>query len=230
MLEPIYALPLETPTWHDYTTKCVLLRDYTTETQGSNPVARSSLQQPILDTMARIIPYLRTALSNSTGVGGMHIEDDDAAWQVVDASNQAEDAALNGRKWIGVKTQMKIEGLTTDTPASAQEFLMAMQSLDNYRLGLYGLSNGGLFEKGAHMLQTEADATYGMNDLIMQDGTTLRQDFCMMVGALFGLTIWCEPAEQALGQDRNGDGTIGDDNGGVGGSTNQPNQEEQSND
>ena len=55
-----------------------------------------------------------------------------------------------------------------------------------------------------------------MNDLVMQDGTTLRQDFCLMAASLFGLAIWCEPAEQALGQDRNGDGTVGNDNGGVG--------------
>lgn len=216
VLNPIYELQMTTPTWSDYTTKCVILRDYSGEYNNA-PIARSILQRPIIDTMSKIVPYLRTALSNSTGIGGMHVEDDDASWQVDSASNQAEDAALNGRKWIGIQSKMILEPLSTDTPATAQEFLMAMQSLDNYRLAMYGLSNGGLFEKSAHMLQTEADATYGMNDLVMQDGTTLRQDFCLLAASLFGLPIWCEPAEQALGQDKNRDGTIGDDQGGVGG-------------
>lgn len=193
----------------------MLLKDYS---RGSSEtiVPRSTLQRPLIETMSRIVPYLSTALSNSTGVGGMHIEDDDASWQVESASLQAENAALNGKKWIGIKSNLTIEPLTSDRPAAAQEFLMAMQSLDNYRLAMYGLSNGGLFEKSAHMLQTEANAVYGMNDLVMQDGTTLRQDFCLLVASLFGLSIWCEPAEQALGQDRNGDGTVGNDNGGVG--------------
>ena len=215
VLEPIYDVMYETPTWKDYTTKCVLLKDYSRGT-SETIVPRCTLQRPLIESMSKIVPYLTTTLSNSTGVGGMHIEDDDASWQVEMASLQAEKAALNGKKWIGIKSNLTIEPLTSDKPASAQEFLMAMQSLDNYRLAMYGLSNGGLFEKSAHMLQTEANAVYGMNDLVMQDGTTLRQDFCLMAASLFGLAIWCEPAEQALGQDRNGDGTVGNDNGGVG--------------
>ena len=38
-----------------------------------------------------------------------------------------------------------------------EEYMLAMQSLDNLRLSGYGIDNGGLFEKKAHELQTEAD-------------------------------------------------------------------------
>ena len=90
--------------------------------------------------------------------------------------------------------------------------MLAMQSLDNFRLSGYGIDNGGLFEKKAHELQSEADINGGPVGLVMQDGSSIRQNFCNIVNSIWGIGMWCEPAENVSGADMNGDGVIYDRN------------------
>ena len=90
--------------------------------------------------------------------------------------------------------------------------MLAMQSLDNLRLSGYGIDNGGLFEKKAHELQTEADLNGGPVGLVLQDGLSIRQNFCNIVNSIWGIGIWCEPAENIIGADINGDGVVYDRN------------------
>ena len=84
--------------------------------------------------------------------------------------------------------------------------MLAMQSLDNLRLSGYGIDNGGLFEKKAHELQSEADINGGPVGLVMQDGLSIRQNFCNIVNSIWGIGIWCEPAQNIIGSDITGDG------------------------
>jgi hypothetical protein len=86
-----------------------------------------------------------------------------------------------------------------------------MQSLDNFRLSLYGLDNGGLFQKKSHMLEAEQEMNTGTVGLVMQDGLTIRQKFCDIVNSLFGLGVWCEISENVIGIDKNMDGQISDE-------------------
>ena len=46
----------------------------------------------------------------------------------------------------------------------------------------------------------------------MQDGTSIRQNFCNIVNSIWDLGIWCEPAENVSGTDANGDGVAYDRN------------------
>ena len=95
----------------------------------------------------------------------------------------------------------------------ADEFMMALQSLDNFRLSTYGLDNGGLFQKRQHMLQSEEEmnmAGGGSVGLIMQDGLSIRQRFCDIVNSIWGLGIWCDVSETASGSDKNMDGELSD--------------------
>ena len=80
-----------------------------------------------------------------------------------------------------------------------------MQSLDNYRLSLYGLDNGGLFQKKSHMLEAEQKMNTGTTGLVLRDSLQCRQDACNLINAYFGLSIWCEPSEVVMGVDMNGD-------------------------
>ena len=89
--------------------------------------------------------------------------------------------------------------------------MLAMQSLDNFRLSIYGLDNGGLFEKKAHELQTEADLNGGPVGLVLQDGLSIRQNFCNIVNSIWGLDIWCAPSQNVMGMDNDGDGSIAED-------------------
>ena len=48
--------------------------------------------------------------------------------------------------------------------------------------------------------------------MVLQDGASIRQNFCNIVTSIWGIGIWCEPAENVSGVDRNGDGVIYDRN------------------
>ena len=46
----------------------------------------------------------------------------------------------------------------------------------------------------------------------MQDGLSIRQNFCNIVNSIWGIGIWCEPAQNISGTDTDGDGVIYDRN------------------
>ena len=89
---------------------------------------------------------------------------------------------------------------------TTQEYMLAMQSLDNFRLSAYGIENGGLFEKKAHELEEEQAINNTPVGLVMQDATSQRQRFCNIVNSIWGLNIWYEPSENISSADINGDG------------------------
>ena len=105
-----------------------------------------------------------------------------------------------------------MQELTDGATLKAEEYMLALQSLDNFRLSTYGIDNGGLFEKKAHELQSEADINGGPVGLVLQDGLSIRQNFCNIVNNIWGTSIWCEPAENIMGADVNGDGLTYDRN------------------
>ena len=83
--------------------------------------------------------------------------------------------------------------------------------MDNYRLSLYGLDNGGLFQKRQHMLQAEQEMSGGNTALVYEDGLRKRQEACLIANSIFGWQMWCMPSESYLGADMNGDMVAGDD-------------------
>lgn len=208
--EPVYGIILpEDLTYDDLTDKCVLLNDYSKQI-SQTVIPRQQLQDPILDVMSDCIPFMRTALLNSTGVMGMRVSSEDEYSNVEAASRSINAAALDGKKYVPVVGALEFQEMTGDNVGTAEQFLMAMQSLDNFRLSLYGLDNGGIFQKKAHMLQDEQDMVGGNVGLVMQDGLSIRQNFCNIVNSIWGLGIWCEVAETVSGQDKNGDGELSD--------------------
>lgn len=188
---------------------CVLFKDYTEQYSQTN-IARQVLQDPILDIMSECFPYLRTALINSTGVQGMRVGTEDESSSVYLANEAIQQAALTGRAKVPIVGAVDFQDLTGGNVAKAEEFLLAMQSLDNYRLSLYGLDNGGLFQKKSHVLQAEQEMNTGNVGLVMQDGLTYRQECCTIANSLWGLDMWCEVSETVIGVDTTGDGVAGD--------------------
>lgn len=189
-------------------TYCVLIKDYTEQISQTN-ISRQILQDPILDVMSDMIPFMRTALLNGTGIQGMRVNSQDEYASVEAASRSVNKAALDGRKWIPVVGNVDYQDLSGGTVAKSEEFLLAMQSLDNYRLSLYGLDNGGLFQKKSHMLEAEQKMNTGTTGLILRDSLQCRQDACNIINSIWGLNIWVEPSEVVLGLDANGDGSLG---------------------
>lgn len=193
-----------------YLTKsAVLLHDYTSDAWNGNVIPREGIQTSLLDIMSNMIPYLNTALMNSTGISGVRVNNDDEALQVDLASNAVQGASLNGQKWVAMRGQLEFQDFPAKATVQAADYLQSLQALDNFRLSLYGLENNGVFEKKAHMLQDEQQMNAGgSTSLILKDALDIRQRFCNIVNSIWGLGIWCEPAEQIMAMDMNGDGMV----------------------
>ena len=213
---------------NDLYNSAVILRDYTNQLAQTS-IPRSELNDSVLDTMAECIPYMRTALINSTGVKGMRVPDADSALNVYNANRTIRESALNGETMTPIEGKVDFQDLTNGATAKGEEFMLAMQSLDNYRLSAYGINNGGLFDKKAQMLQSEFDVNGGPVGLVLQDGLSQRQNFCNIVNSIWGTSIWCEVSETISKVDVNGDGVLYDRKDTETGNV-EPRQEEESED
>lgn len=191
-------------------TSCVLLHDYTPQ-RSQTIIPRQELQDPLLDVMSDCIPFMRTTLLNGTGVMGLRVGNELENASVDAASNAINKAALEGRKYVGIVGNLDFQQLTDGALAKAEEFMLALQSLDNYRLSLYGLDNGGLFQKKSHMLEAEQEMNAGNTGLVAEDGLRNRQTFATIANSIWGSQIWCEPSECTIGMDRDGDMVAGSD-------------------
>ena len=208
-LKCVYGIKTDEVTLEDMTNSCVLLHDYTKQL-SQTIIPRRDINEPLLDTMAECVPFMRTSLLLGTGVKGVRVQDADQESSVREGSRSLERAALEGDPFVPIVGNVDFQELTDGQLTKSEEYMLAMQSLDNLRLSGYGLDNGGLFEKKAHELQSEADINGGPVGLVMQDGTSIRQHFCNIVNSIWGLGIWCEPAQNVSGADTDGDGVIYD--------------------
>ena len=189
---------------------CVLFWDYSPAiSQTITP--RSTLQDPILDVMSDCIPFMRTTLLNSTGITGIKVQNEDEAAEVKRASSAVNRAALSGEKYVPVVGKLEIQELTNGPIAKAEEYMLALQSLDNFRLSLLGLGNSGLFLKRSHMLEAEQEMNAGNTGLVMEDGLRWRQYQATIANTIWGTAIWCEVSESTIGMDTDGDMMAGND-------------------
>ena len=208
-LDVLYDVPLELDKSPE--NYCVLLHDYTKQL-SQNILPRQQLQDGLLNVMSDMIPFMRTSLLNATGVSGMRVASEDDESNVKAANLTVDSAALNGQKWIPIIGNLEFQDLTQGSTAKGEEFLLAMQSLDNFRLSTYGLENGGLFEKQQYQntMQTSLNGN-GQVGNPLQDGLSIRQHFCDVVNSVFGVGISCEISEVATGSDFNQDGAFIDE-------------------
>lgn len=195
----------------DFTEDAVLLHDYSKQL-AQTIIPRCQVNDSLLDAMADCVPFMHTGLMLGTGIRGMRISDADQASDVFEANRSMERAALTGEPLVPIVGSVEFQELNNGAPLNSEEYMLAMQSLDNLRLSGYGIDNGGLFEKKAHELQTEADINGGPVGLVLQDGLSIRQNFCNIVNSIWGLGIWCEPAQNVMGMDNDGDGAIYEEN------------------
>ena len=189
----------------------VLLRDYTPQ-RGQQILARQFIQEGLIDLESDCLPFMRTALLNSTGITGVRVRDKNEAKEINIASDSIDNAALTGRKYVPIPSSYEFQELTAPGHLStAEEFLLAMQSISNLRRSWLGVGDGAVFQKKAHELQAEADMNAGSIDLILQDGLTNRQMFCDIVNSYVPLGMNCRISEVASGMDKNMDGEISED-------------------
>ena len=185
----------------------VLLHDYCKQL-SQTIIPTQQMNDPIIDLEAECMPFLRTALLNATGVKGVRVADQDSANEVFEGSKQLQQAAIAAEPYVPIIGAIDFQELTDGTLGKSAEFLQSMQAIDNFRLGLHGVPNGGLFDKQQYVNNAQTELNMGGADvsLTMMDGLLIRQNFANIVNSIWGLGIWCEPSETIINMDLNGDG------------------------
>jgi len=166
----------------------VLLKDYS-EQLSQTIIPRVTLQDSLLDVMSDCIPFMRTALLLSTGIEGIRVNDADQQDDVSAANRSMELAALGGEPYVPIIGNVEFQELNNGSVGKSEEFMLAMQSLENFRLSTYGIDSSGVYEKKAHTLESEQDMNKSPAELISNDGLALRQRFCDLAKAIWGLDI-----------------------------------------
>ena len=169
----------------DLYNSAVLLHDYSKQL-SQTVIPTQQINDPIIDLEAECMPYLRTALLMGTGVKGVRVADADQADSVKEGSRSMINAAIQAEPLVPITGSIEFQELTDGKVAQAQEFLMSMQSIDNFRLGLHGVQNGGLFEKSQYINNSQTNMNYAGGDigLTLQDGLNIRQNFANIVNSI----------------------------------------------
>lgn len=224
-LDCVYGIKLpEEVDMNTLTKSAVLIHDYSKQL-SQTIIPTQQLNDPVIDLEAEVFPFLRTALLMGTGTKAIRVADADQEASINEASRNMINAAIEAQPYVPVTGAVEMQELTDGTLTKAQDYLQAAQALDNFRLGLHGLQNGGLFDKSQYVNNEQTNMNMGGADvsLTMMDGLSIRQNFCNIVNSIWGLGIWCEPNETIVNMDLDGDGTAynRDNNGENGGVENE---------
>lgn len=192
------------------TNSAVILRDYTNQLQQTN-IPRYLLNDKLIDLESDCLPFLRTSLMLGTGVKGMRVPDADSESEVDRACKLMYQAAISGNPYVAITSAIEFQDLQSNSAMKSEEFMLAMQSIDNLVLAGYGIDNNGLFEKKAHILESENAVNNSPVGLVLQDGLAQRQNFCNIVNSIWNLGIWCELSDTITNLDTDGNGTPYDD-------------------
>lgn len=173
---------------------------------------RVNINAPVLDAMSECMPMARTSLLAHSGVKGIRVNSETDQAQVQAASRAITKAALTGNPWVPIVSTVEYQDLTDAGAMRTEEYLSYFQSLDNLRLKGLGIECGGVFEKKSQMLQDEMSMNASMGSRVMDDAIKQRQNFCLLINAIWGLSVWYEASDQSMGQDMDGDGSMTEDN------------------
>lgn len=176
----------------------VIVKDYTPQLP-ERIIPRADLMDGVLDMMAECFPLARTALISNCGVMGMRVPTPDAKDEVMQAADSVYKSALMGSPYVPMMGTTEFQELSGTSALRVEDYLLVLQSLDNFRLSLHGLSSGGLFQKKSHMLEGEQEMNESRAKAALEDGLNQRQRFCDMVNAIWGIGISVEISESALG-------------------------------
>lgn len=207
-LEPKYDLVID-PEEKDMLNGCVVLKDYT-EQYSERIIPRKDLADPIIQMESEMIPFMRTTLENETGAIGLKVANEDETYNVEAMNKVIRNKALNGGRFTAVVGAVEMQELGAQPSGKSPDFMQGMESIDDFRLSLMGISSSGLFQKKAHMLEDEMSFTTQSTKLVYADALKQRQRFCDIVNSIWGLGIFCSPSEELIG-DTNADGFIMDE-------------------
>ena len=193
----------------------VIIQDYTNQLP-QEIIPRFRLNDDLIQMEAECLCFLRTNLILNTGVKGLRVADADSYAEAETAAARFYNSAIEGNPYTAITGKIEFQDLQSESTYKASEYFLAMQSLDNILLAGYGIENSGIYEKKAHINESEYAVNATNVSLVAQDGLTWRQHACNIINSIYDLGIWCELSETVSGADINRDGVeYEEDNGTV---------------
>lgn len=186
----------------------VIINDYTPQ-QSQEIIPRQVLNEPLLNLMSQQFPMMNTSLLNGAGIVGMRCSTEADSFNVYQANAQIKQAAVEGERYVPIIGDLDFQQLTDGRTTQPTEYLLSYQALDNYRKGTHGIGSNGVYQKTAHMLESEQQMNAGNMGLVLKDRVDNRQAACAILNSYFGGVMWAEPSEVVVGIDRNGDMVLG---------------------
>ena len=181
----------------DPTKCCVIFRDYTQQL-SQTAIPRAFMQESIIDLKADMLPFMRTALTNATGIMGVRVQNQDEASNVIAANASLKEAALNGKMFIPIVGQVEMQEMTGNGSLRAQEFLLSLQGIENYQKEIYGIGSNGVMQKASHMLASEQEMNQISGNSAFIDGLNIRNQMAMIANIIFGTEMYCTPGETSV--------------------------------
>lgn len=193
-LELVYDLPYNRGMLEDIRkrrTVGIILNDNSLAL-SQQPVIRTNFVRPVLHMMATLMQIINTAMFGAADHNAITTENEgelNSIYQQIDAINAD---ILKGRRFTPIVGQFPITTLKTGNTVNLEGLFGTFNSLTNFLKSITGVSNAGVFDKKAHLLQEEQRLNGSNSDDIYYNGLRLRQEFCLMIQAYYGYPIWCE--------------------------------------
>ena len=166
----------------------VILKDYSNQLPQCI-VPRYSINDCLCGLEADALCFLSTAMFMGSGLTGVRVSDADSYKNVVNGAAGLRKYARNGIAWIPIIGTVDFQELAGNSRVAIQDYFLAMQSLDNFRLSTYGLDNSGVFEKGSHILEEENNINQQKYHFVLRDSKDEREKFVEIVNKIFSLNV-----------------------------------------
>lgn len=158
---------------------------------SQQPIIRSNYVKPVLHLMATLMQIINTAMFGNADHNLVQVENPSE----FESINQQIDAInfdiLKGRRFTPIVGTLPITPLKTTNSSDLEGLWNTFNSLNNFLKSITGIANAGVFDKKAHLLQSEQALNGSNADDIYYNGLRVRQEFCLMVQAYYNYPIWC---------------------------------------
>lgn len=159
---------------------------------SQQPIIRSNFVKPILHILSTLIQIINTAMYGSADHNVIQVESEEMYQSVISQIEAINQDILRGIRFTPVIGTFPITPIKTSNTANIEGLLGLFNSMTNLLKSITGISNAGVFDKKAHLLQEEQKLNGSNSDDIYYNGLRVRQEFCLMVQAYYNYPIWCE--------------------------------------
>jgi len=159
---------------------------------SQQPVIRSNYVRPVLHLMATLMQIINTAIYGVADHSLIQVENESELISFNQQISAINYDILMGKRFTGIVGKLPFAPLKTSSSADIEGLFNVFNSLSNFLKSITGVANSGIFDKKAHMLQSEQALNGSNSDDVYYNGLRLRQEFCLLIQAYYGYPIWCE--------------------------------------